>query len=103
MPQSRHRLPRLFPARRRRRPGGLGRRLRAGLPAARIAAEHGVAVASVLLAKLLAAGPHVGLITGARRQASLDASLAAARLVLSRGELESLDEQLSSLPRDTAG
>lgn len=74
-----------------------------GSPAARIAAEHGVAVASVLLAKLLAAGPHVGLITGARRQASLDASLAAARLVLSRGELESLDEQLSSLPRDTAG
>lgn len=63
--------------------------------ARRIAAEREVEVATVLLAWLLGQGDHVGIVTGARRPASLAASVLAADLVLDPAELAAIGADLA--------
>ena len=66
---------------------------------ARIARAHGASVAEVALAWLLALGPNVLAIPGARRPASARSAAAAAGLDLADEEKHELDELLGRGPR----
>ena len=67
-----------------------------------IAEAHGVSVARVALAWLLAQNSVTSVIVGARTVEQLDDNIAAAALVLSAAELATL-EQASALPREYPG
>lgn len=78
-----------------RPPGALDRLSPA---AVRAAAAHGVPVPTVLLAWLLGLGDHVGVVTGARRPATLAASVLAADLPLTRAEHRAITDDLQEQP-----
>ena len=67
-----------------------------------IAANHGVSVAQVALAWLLAQPWVTSVIIGARSMAQLDDNLAAHAVTLSAEELKALDE-VSRLPAEYPG
>jgi aryl-alcohol dehydrogenase-like predicted oxidoreductase len=67
-----------------------------------VAAAHGVSVAQVALAWLLAKPQVMSIIIGAKSLAQLEDNLAAADLVLSTEELARLDE-VSALPQEYPG
>ncbi|XBB66185.1 aldo/keto reductase [Nocardioides sp. WV_118_6] len=78
------------------RPAGAVERLS---PAAgRAARARGVPVPTVLLAWLLGLGDHVGVVTGARRPATLAASVLAADLPLTRAEHRAITDDLQEHP-----
>ncbi|WP_082561763.1 aldo/keto reductase [Microbacterium sp. Root61] len=63
------------------------------------AALRGMQPTSILLAWLLSAGENVGVLTGARRAATLDASLAAAAVQLDPTEIDAIGVELASIAR----
>ena len=67
-----------------------------------MAEEHGVSIARIALAWLLAQQPVTSVIVGARTMAQLKDNLEAAEVLLSAGELETLD-QVSRLPEEYPG